>query len=1154
MNIRLNGVQHRRAAPASGPGRKTNGARLRHGILESGACATLAAFGLLAAGPAAAADPIAIPLAFMYAEDEQGVEQSTIVRLTIQIGVNGAAARTYMFDTGSSALVGQVTAKDPDSELGIAAYGNGTYGNLVQWVTPGSLDYTTANGVAGHFGGSPAAQNSLTRVVLEGFATYNEMKAVCDNTPDKCDLDSEPIFKDSVKDDDNNVVERVWWAVKSSRLAVEAGTPAEDDGTYGTFGAGNFLDKEDKYSALGASTTSGYVISANANLTKGEAFTPGCAPCVTLNLNASFRAQFDTLVPWNVTHDPDSEFENFPGSGANASTQFEGNYSYTFKFKDSEGVEKTATLSGPALLDTGTPNAIFLTQSDAIEALKAQGLDIAEDKEVAILSMTMTGGGEPITISDPVLSRQSGEDKGNALVVGLPFFLQASVMYDLQNKVTGYTSYFVSTDNFTTDSSGNGGPHLGSVTAAMGNQVTDDGQKSGKLGLAGTISGSGGLTIGSGADVRMSGVNSYTGTTVIENGAQLHLAGPGSIAQSSTVVVDGWLDLSLHGAANPLWGVEGTDEVSIRSLAGSGEVSLFDKTLVLTHAGGDFAGILSDMASNDQSMGGKLSVLGGTQTLSGKNIFTGLTTVGPGARLLLTQSGSIAGEMAVHGVFGNDGHVSAPTNVYSGGTLAGSGALGDVTVANGGALAPGSPINAAQKIATLTIDGDLVQQAGSTYVVDVAGGLHDSVAVTGSALIENGAKLAFAPDAKLGIGKTYEVLAAADGVTGSYDLTPARISAFVAPAQLLTAYSLSVTAFQDRALADAALTGNQIGVAIAADALSLDHRVRGELLYLGSDADARRAFDSLSGDSIASIRGALLDDSAYLSRGILRRANGGIDAVELAEDSPTAMWMEAETRHMQVDSDGDFNSIRFRTSGFRLGIDRRFGDVAVGVAFGHGWSKLHTTDRSNEATAKGLHLGLYGLADFAGAKLTGGWTWSRYKVSGDRIADYGEISESLDSRWTGKANRLFAELGRAFGKPELQIEPFVGLSHAWLTAEGFGETGGDAALQVARDKSQLTTLRLGARGQASFEGARLKLGAAWEQNSGDRESRIEASFSPGGDGFVATGLTLPRHLASVEVGLGFAPVANGWLGVDYGGRFASRFQDHRGRLSFDYRF
>lgn len=386
-------------------------------MLETSAGATLAMLGLFAAAPASAAgEPIAIPLAFKYAVDEKGVETDQISRLTIQLGVNGGAKRTYMFDTGSSALVGQVMAADPNAPREVSTYGDGSYGNLVQWVTPNSLDYGLANGGSGSFGGQPEAKNSLTRVVLEGGATYNKMKADCAAKPADCDLDGAPIFHDTVTQD-NQQVERAWWAVKSSRLAVEAGTPAEDDGTFGTFGAGNFLDKEDRYTALGASTTSGFVISANANQTKGATPTPGCMPCVTLNLNASLRAQFDTLIAWNVAHDPETEFATFPGSGANASTQYEGDYTYEFTFKETgTGIVKKASISGPALLDTGTSEEIFLTQSGALAKLKAQGLDIAENTNVTILSVTINGGGDPVTISNPVLSRQSGESAGDVLI------------------------------------------------------------------------------------------------------------------------------------------------------------------------------------------------------------------------------------------------------------------------------------------------------------------------------------------------------------------------------------------------------------------------------------------------------------------------------------------------------------------------------------------------------------------------------------------------------------------------------------------------------------------------------------------------------------------------------------------------------------------
>ncbi len=1130
--------------------------RRRSAGLGSTACLLLATLGLFAAAPAHAADPVAIPLGFKYAVDKDGNETDTISRLTIDIGVNGGAARTFMFDTGSSALVGQLGPWDPAAEQDVATYGDGSYGNLVQWLTPTTLDYTTAKGETGHFVGQPTARNSLTRVVLDGSQAYNDMKQICVNTPSQCDLGQNPIYQDKVTDENGNEIIRTWWAVKSSLEAVQAGQPAEEDGTYGTFGAGDFLDKDDKYSALGATTTSGYVISANANQTKGETPTPGCAPCVTLNLNPSLRAQFDTLVAWNVTHGNDN-FTHFPGSGANASMQYEGSYTYVFTFEDKvTHTQKTATITGPALLDTGTPDEVFFTQIDAINSLKQQGLDLAENKDQTIISMTITGAnGETLTLYSPQLSRLSDEDKGMSLVMGLPLFQQASIMYDLENKLTAYTNYFVSTDNFTTSANGND-LLLNTVTPAMGNSFKgQDGKDYGAIGFAGTISGAGDLTIAANADVRMTGVNTYTGATIINKDAILYLAGPGSIAQSSRVVADGDFNIERHGAFNPLWGVQGTDNtVSIRSLAGSGHVALLDKRLVLTAAGDEFSGSITDLADGGGSAGGGLTVQGGQQILSGANSFTGTTEIASGAALMLRNSGSLVSPVVASGVFGNDGTVSAATTVNSGGTLAGSGQMGDVTIASGGTLTPGSLLDPANTFATLSVDGNLLQQSGSHFIVGVGAQTYSTMAVSGTATIENGVSLAFNPTPELKIGTSYTVLTADGGISGSYDLSLGRISAFVTPTQVLTPTTLSVTAIQDRALVDAAQTPNQISVATAIDSLALSHKVRDELLFLGTDAEARAAFNSLSGESIASIRGALLDDSAYLSRGILRRATGGIVALAVAAESPTVMWMEGETRHMRANSNSEISDVRLRTNGFRLGVDHSFGDVAVGVAFGHGWSKFHTTDRSNEADVKGLHLGVYALANLDNTHIASGWTWSRYRVDGDRIVTYGSINERLDSHWTGKANRLFAEVGHAFGSLQLQVEPYAGLSHSWLSAPAFTETGGAAALKVEHDKLQLTTLRLGARGLANLGAAQLRLGASWENNSGDRASWISAQFTPGSNPFLATGMTLPRNLGAVELGVGFAPISNGWLGVDYGGRFAKRFNDHRGRISFDYRF
>ncbi|SDD54765.1 autotransporter domain-containing protein [Belnapia rosea] len=145
--------------------------------------------------------------------------------------------------------------------------------------------------------------------------------------------------------------------------------------------------------------------------------------------------------------------------------------------------------------------------------------------------------------------------------------------------------------------------------------------------FAGSIGGSGGLTIAGGAEA-LSGTNTYTGRTAIQAGASLSLSGGGSIAASSGVTVDGLLNISPTSAG-----------AAVASLSGNGQVALGSQTLTLTNAGESFAGGISG--------NGGITVAGGTQALAGTNTYTGRTAIQTGAGLALTGNGSIAASSGV---------------------------------------------------------------------------------------------------------------------------------------------------------------------------------------------------------------------------------------------------------------------------------------------------------------------------------------------------------------------------------------------------------------------------------------------------------------------------------------------------------------------------
>ena len=196
----------------------------------------------------------------------------------------------------------------------------------------------------------------------------------------------------------------------------------------------------------------------------------------------------------------------------------------------------------------------------------------------------------------------------------------------------------------------------------------------------GVISGTGGVSLsgssqlmpGQVAGLTFKGVNTYRGPTTIHADTILRLEGAGSVAASSKITNDGFLDIG---------GV--TTGASITSLSGSGHVYLSSpatnavdtssypntlipvaagsaKRLTITNASDTFSGVISGT--------GALTVAGGTQVLTGTNTYTGDTTIDNGATLQIGNGGSA-------------GALSATTNIVDNGTLTFN-LTGSPTVAN----------------------------------------------------------------------------------------------------------------------------------------------------------------------------------------------------------------------------------------------------------------------------------------------------------------------------------------------------------------------------------------------------------------------------------------------------------------------------------------
>jgi autotransporter-associated beta strand protein len=196
-------------------------------------------------------------------------------------------------------------------------------------------------------------------------------------------------------------------------------------------------------------------------------------------------------------------------------------------------------------------------------------------------------------------------------------------------------------------------------------------------------------------------------------------------------------------------GPAGNGTTSAGSIAGAGSYSLGSQTL--TVGGNNLSSEVSGTIQNGGlfgGVGGSLVKVGtGALTLSGVNAYTGTTTVNAGA---LIVNGSIA--------------LSSLTTVNGGAELIGSGTVGPTAINAGGFLVPG-PVGVP---GSMTVAGNLAFQSGAFYVVQVNPTTASTTNVTGTASLAGTVEAFFAPGT-YGRVRSYTILTAASGVTGTFD-------------------------------------------------------------------------------------------------------------------------------------------------------------------------------------------------------------------------------------------------------------------------------------------------------------------------------------------------------------------------------------------------
>lgn len=661
-------------------------------------------------------------------------------------------------------------------------------------------------------------------------------------------------------------------------------------------------------------------------------------------------------------------------------------------------------------------------------------------------------------------------------------------------------------------SGSNGNQTIQNLTGLAGTRI-NLGANSLALGSAslsnfgGVIEGSGGVIKQGSGTLMLTGQNTYSGGTTVNQGT-LQISSDGNLGNTGGM-------LALAG---------GTLQTTAKLTSA--------RSLMLGGGGGTIspdAGTTLTLTGPIGGAGGLTKAGAGTLALTGANTYGGGTQVTGGA--LVLDNASLASGVTVNAgaTFGGFGTVGG--NVVNSGTT--------VLVTGG----------------RMDVAGTYTNNAGSTYQVEVNPSKSGLLNVTGNAVLNGGTVAVMAGNGNYTRGgPAYTILKASAGVTGTFAGVTSNL-AFLTPSLSYDADNVYLTLLQSsNAFSKGAKTSNHSAVAAALDKANND--VSGDfaaVLDAIVQLDTQQgpaALNAISGQSYANLgtfntqtAGAFMSAvGAQLSALHGGQGRGGTyvamaspveDACAVTcdvapEPSRMGAWLSGVGGLGSVLGSANAGTMTYNFGGAAVGMDYRVRpDLLVGIGVGYIGGTQWVSGFNGQANTDGISASLYAS-----------YTPGNFYVDG--LAGYGYASNRMTrmiaipglsartAQGTTAANQFLGqvETGWRFDVPLSQpasVTPFVRLQGSTSTQNGFTESGADS-LNLVVEQQTVNSLRstLGVELAAAWQNTTIGLRLGWQHEFADTSRPMTASFSGApGTPFTVFGATPQRDSAVLGLGVTF---------------------------------
>src|SRR5690606_5195279 len=122
----------------------------------------------------------------------------------------------------------------------------------------------------------------------------------------------------------------------------------------------------------------------------------------------------------------------------------------------------------------------------------------------------------------------------------------------------------------------------------------------------------------------------------------------------------------------------------------------------------------------------------------------------------------------------------------------------------------------------------------------------------------------------------------------------------------------------------------------------------------------------------------------------------------------------------------------------------------------------------SSAEIDSYQLAAYASGDLGPVIVRGGLIWSWNDIETSRAVIFPGFAEQLGASYNGNTKQVFGEAALPLTHSNIAIEPFAGLAWVGVDADGFTETGGDAALASNGASVNVGDATLGVRAASSL--------------------------------------------------------------------------------------